>query len=134
MTTYKYFLGGTCNGSKWRDYLISKVKDFNHYNPVVEDWTPECQQEELRQRQTCDFVLYCITPKMIGAYSVAEVVDDSNKRPEKTILFVPLLDDEVAAEKHWIKSMQSVKDMVKLNGAKVVESWDELIYVIENGL
>ena len=78
----KVFLGGTCNESTWRNELIEDLK-INYFNPVVEDWTPECMVEEIRQRETCDFVLYTITPKMTGVYSIAEVIDDSNKRPEK---------------------------------------------------
>jgi hypothetical protein len=37
------FLGGTCNNSKWRDILIPKLK-VSYFNPVVENWTPECQE------------------------------------------------------------------------------------------
>lgn len=29
-----------------------------------------------------------ITPRMTGVYSIAEVIDDSNKRPEKTIFCI----------------------------------------------
>lgn len=81
----RVFLGGTCNGSTWRDALIPKLR-IDYFNPVVEDWTPECQAEEVRQRQECDFVLYTITKEMKGVYSIAEVVDDSNKRPARTVL------------------------------------------------
>ena len=80
----KVFLGGTCNESTWRDKLI-KMLEIDYFNPVVDDWTEECYQEELRQREICDYCLYVITPRMTGVYSIAEVVDDSNKRPEKTI-------------------------------------------------
>lgn len=82
MTKTKVFLGGTCNNSTWRDKLIPLLK-IDYFNPVVDDWTPECQDEEIRQRESCDYCLYTITPKMTGVYSIAEVVDDSNKRPEK---------------------------------------------------
>lgn len=37
----KIFLGGTCNESTWRDRVIKKLK-IDYFNPVVEDWTPEC--------------------------------------------------------------------------------------------
>ena len=80
----KVFLGGTCNGSDWRERLIPMLR-IDYFSPVVPDWTPECQAEEIRQRQSCDFCLYTITPFMTGVYSIAEVVDDSNKRPDKTV-------------------------------------------------
>ena len=43
----KVFLGGTCNESTWRDKLI-KMLEIDYFNPVVDDWTEECYQEELR--------------------------------------------------------------------------------------
>ena len=53
----KVFLGGTCNGSKWRKDLINLLK-IDYFDPVVDNWTPECQKEENRQRAICDFNLY----------------------------------------------------------------------------
>ena len=120
----KVFLGGTCNGSTWRQKLIPMLQ-LDYFNPVVEDWTPECAAEELVQRDICDIRLYVITPRMIGVYSIAEVVDDSNKRPTRTV-FVPLLEDEGAAfsTSQW-KSMQAVSRMVSENGASVFYSLEE---------
>ena len=89
----KVFLGGTCNESKWREMLISRLK-IDYFNPVVDDWTPECMEEELKQRKLCDYVLYVITPLMTGVYSIAEVIDDSNKQPEKTIFCYLPVDKE----------------------------------------
>jgi len=83
----KVFLGGTCNGENWRATLIPYLDKYgiDYFNPVVDDWNNEAQENERRERQECDYVLYVVTPAMIGVYSIAEVVDDSNKRPEKTI-------------------------------------------------
>lgn len=117
----KVFLGGTCNKSTWRNDLIEMLK-IDYFNPVVEDWTPDCQAEEIKQRESCDFCLYVITPKMIGVYSVAEVVDDSNKRPHKTIFCYTLLDDNCSFGVAQHKSLIAVEQMVKRNGAKVFQS------------
>jgi len=111
----KVFLGGTCNSSTWRDRLIKKLK-IDYFNPVVDDWTPEAQEEEIRQRESCDFCLYVLTPKMTGVYSIAEAVDDSNKRPEKTVFaFLPEDDDEKFTE-HQLKSLKQVGKMISDNG------------------
>ena len=88
----KVFLGGTCNDSTWRNVFIPMLK-IDYFNPVVDDWPEDCMAEEIKQRESCDFCLYAITPKMTGIYAIAEVVDDSNKRPDKTI-FVLLHGDE----------------------------------------
>ena len=118
-STTKVFLGGTCNNSEWRDKLIDLLK-IEYFNPVVKDWTEECYKEELKQRQECSLVLYVITPKMTGVYSIAEVVDDSNKRPDKTVFCVLEKDDESKFDKGQLKSLEAVSKMVKENGATVL--------------
>lgn len=117
----KVFLGGTCNDSKWREDLIKKL-DIEYFNPVVDDWTEECYQEELKQRKICDYVLYVITPKMTGVYSIAEVVDDSNKQPKKTIFCYLTSDDGNSFTKAQIKSLDSVGKMVESNGGLWLDS------------
>jgi hypothetical protein len=131
----KIYLGGTCNESAWRKELIeylNKAK-IEYFNPVVDDWTQECMKEEIKQRGLCNFCLCVITPKMTGVYSIAEVVDDSNKRPNKTI-FLLLRDD---GKKHFNKrewfSLKSVERMVKQNGAQVCYNYKDIIkYIIES--
>lgn len=127
----KVFLGGTCNGSTWRDELIPLLK-IDYFNPIVEDWTPECQQEEIRQRENCDIVLYVVSKEMKGVYSIAEVVDDSNKRPEKTIFCLLPKGFDPAQ----LKSLEAVGSLVSDNGgmflfslehtAAVLNGWQDL--------
>jgi len=122
----KVFLGGTCNESKWREELISLLK-IDYFNPVVEDWTEECQQEEILQRDHCNYCLYVITPKMTGVYSIAEAVDDSNKRPEKVLFCV--LSTDIGTESFTaaqLKSLNQVSIMIRLNGGRVFESLSDV--------
>jgi hypothetical protein len=119
----KVFLGGTCNGSKWREELISKLR-IDFYDPVVENWTPACQAEEIKQRETCDLVLYTITPAMMGVYSIAEAVDDSNKRPEKCIFTLLSSYEGRSFDNAQLKSLNSVCEMILKNGGKVFKSLD----------
>ncbi len=135
----KVFLGGTCNGSTWREDLI-ELLEIDYFNPVVEDWTEECIKEEIRQRETCDYCLYVITPKMTGLYSIAEAVDDSNKRPDKTI-FCVLKDDRnpfadlttawntpqsIYFDKGQLKSLEQVGKMVRSNGGKYFRTLEDV--------
>lgn len=115
----KVFLGGTCNESTWRDELIPQLK-IDYFNPVVEDWTPECMEEELKQREKSDFCLYVITSDMTGVYSIAEVIDDSNKKPNKTVFAFK----EDGFDKSQIKSLKAVGNMVFRNGASWIEFKD----------
>lgn len=119
----KVFLGGTCNGSKWRDKLIPLLK-IDYFNPVVDDWNDECRIEEIKQRAKCDFCLYVITPKMVGVYSVAEVVQDSALKPSNTVLCVLKEDDRSMFHIDTLLSLNSVVDIVKANGAIVIGDID----------
>ena len=117
----RVFLGGTCNGSTWRDEMAIYLHDagLDYFNPVLDDWDAEAQENELRKREACDFFLYTITAKKTGDYSIAEVVDDSNKRPDKT--FMVLLRDDDGwnfLDGQW-KSLTAVAVLVKKNGAQV---------------
>lgn len=119
----KVFLGGTCNESTWRSEMIIHLRDegIRYFDPVVDNWTEDCMAREIQERQNCAFCLYTITPKMTGVYSIAKVVDDSNKRPEKTIL-VLLRDDHGLrfTEGQW-KSLKAVAKMVHENGSWVFD-------------
>jgi Nucleoside 2-deoxyribosyltransferase like len=130
----KVFLGGTCANSKWRDKLIPNLK-IRYYNPVVKNWTPECQVEEIKQRETCDFVLYTLT-RVYSTYSIAEVVDDSHKRPEKTIVCIineELPNGKLAMTKQDLKHLDAVGRLVERNGAKYFKSlYDVAEYLNKN--
>lgn len=119
------FLGGTTNNSNWRD-KIEKLLKINYFNPVVDDWNEVAQKKELEKRKTCDFLLYVITPKMEGYYSIAEAIDDSNKQPEKTLFCYLKEDDGEKFSSHQIKSLDMVSRMVKENGGKVFENLKEI--------
>lgn len=121
----KVFLGGTCNESMWREHLIKELY-INYFNPVVPDWNDAAYQEELRQREICDYVLYVITPKMTGVYSIAEVIDDSNKRPEKTVFAFITEDDGNTFSESQIKSLIAVGKMVEKNGATFFKTLKEV--------
>ena len=120
----KVFLGGTCNDSTWRDELIPML-NIDYFNPVVDDWTEECYLEELTQRKACDYCLYVITPDMTGVYSIAEVVDDSNKRPNKTIFCVLNSIDKPFTEGQ-MRSLDRVGKMVEGNGGKYFTGLEEV--------
>jgi len=114
----KVFLGGTFNKSVWRDILIPYL-DIDYFKPVDKYSNTKCQEEQIRQRNICDFVLYTITPKMKGFSSIARVVDDSNKRPEKTILCILPFDNDNSFDYNQKRSLNTVAEMIENNGGKV---------------
>ena len=77
----RWFLGGTCAETTWRNELMPLLdaRGIDYFNPVVEDWTPECQAiEEEEKNSKCNVHLYVITPEMQGVYSVAEIVHSAH--------------------------------------------------------
>ncbi len=109
----KIFLGGTCAETTWRKDLISKLNSIPYFNPVVEDWTPECQAIEIQEKEfECNIHFYCITKEMQGVFSIAEVVDSVHNKFKRTILHV--VPD--GFDKFQIKSLQAVVDLINSRG------------------
>lgn len=127
----KVFLGGTANKSTWRDQLTPQL-EIDYFDPIVADWNEEAYQRELRERQECDFCLYLITPRMKGFYSIAEVVDDSNKRPERTLFCVLEEDGELRFDAVQKKSLTAVGKMVTINGGRWFRSMDEVVQFLNS--
>lgn len=113
----KVFLGGTCSGYRWRDILIPMLK-CNYYNPIVKNWSEADRLREVHERETSDYVLYVITSGIKGVYSIAEIIDDSNKRPEKTIVCV--LYDGI--ERQTAHSLRATVNLAMSNGVTACES------------
>lgn len=99
---------------------------IDYFNPVVDNLTLNDLMEEERQRALCDYVLYVITPKMTGVYPIAEVVDDSNKRPERTLFCVLLQDGRLEFIHSQLMSLRAVARMVQRNGAHVFDSLEDI--------
>ncbi len=132
----KVFLGGTCNNSMWREQIkpiLSRI-NIEFFDPVVPNWNEAAYQEELKQREECDFCLYVITPRMAGVYSIAEVVDDSNKRPEKTLLCIQETDDHFKFDEQQLKSLYAVGKMVKANGGEYFNDLNAVVRYINEAL
>lgn len=118
----KVFLGGTCNKSTWRNDVIKHLEfaEIDYFNPVVDDWTPECQEEEYRQKEyECDIHLYVITKEMTGVFSIAEAVDSAHTK-NKLCLFQVVSE---GFEKGQLKSLKAVAEMInKIGGDAYIGS------------
>lgn len=129
----KVFLGGTINGSLWRDEVIGKIT-MDYFNPVVDEWSEQDVLNEEREKEICDWLLFVITPLMAGVYSIAEAVDASNKCPEKTIFCVLDEDGSSTWSECQVKSLNQVKRMVRDNGAYVLDDLDDVVRFLNDDL
>jgi len=127
----KVFLGGTVAGSKWRNYLMPKL-EVGYFNPVVEVWTDAAYERELHERKSCDFCLYVLSPMMEGWYSIAEVADDSYKKPDKTIFCYLESDEGQEFSPKQIKELEALGKLVTSNGAQWFNTLDEIIHFLNS--
>jgi len=107
----KIFLGGTCAESTWREEL-KPVLQVDYFDPVVEDWTDECQKTERYEKGICNIHLYVITKEMIGVFSIAEAVESACQK-DKHVIFHVIPDGLGESE---LKSLCAVVDMISAHG------------------
>ncbi len=109
----KVFLGGTCNDSTWRNELIPllEANGIDYFNPLVDDWTPECKDnEDFEKYVNCNTHLYVITPKQIGFYSFAEIIDSAALG--YNVIFAYLIHDGY----HFIFNESQIKSLEAIGG------------------
>ena len=121
----KVFLGGTCGHESkkpWRPYICSILK-CEYFDPELKhgEWTEQRRLLELDMRAGADYVLYVLTSDMDGVYSIAECIDDSNKRPQTTLLCI--LYDGFSPD--MARSLRAMAALAGENGARVFPSLDE---------
>jgi hypothetical protein len=108
----KVFLGGTCNNDNWRNLVMKELKKlkYDFFNPVVKEWKPEDLEIENNEKENeCDIHLYCITSKMTGVYSIAELIESCFNK-EKIVIYIVLEDD---FEESQIKSLKAVNTILE---------------------
>ena len=88
----KVFLGGTCGTSSWRESFCDGSIDV--FDPVVPDWTPECQLEEDKQKDICTFHLYGLTKEQSGCYTFFEIADSIRKHKHVVLLVLDILQND----------------------------------------
>ena len=135
MEKVSIFLGGTCAVSTWRDELIPMLDEHvEYFNPQLPPgaWNEEAQKVEDLHRETDDIRLYVITPEGEGFYSFVEAVDDSNKRPESTILCVLEEANGKIFEGHMLKCALKTSKLVAENGVKVTNNLEDLASLLNS--
>lgn len=134
----KVFLGGTVIGVNplygWRGKLIPMLK-IDHFNPVVKRYNVEAREEEYNQKnKICNFNLFVITPDIKGYFSIAEVADSSNKKPNSTIFCVinETFENNRKFNYAQLKSLDRVGDLIKRNGSQYFKSLEEVAEFLNN--
>lgn len=106
---------------------LLQLEDIDIFDPTdVDVWDKAAIEKENKEKEIDDYIVFVITPEMQGVYSIAEVTDLSNKRPDNTLFCI--LDEygDKAFNANQKKSMDAVYDLVKDNGAKCFDSLEEM--------
>ena len=121
MSAERVFLGGTCGNNHWRDNVISQlvsqgVPEVVLFNPVVEDWTEECQVIEDRVKAEAEFVVFYLAspkdenPNSVSAYSLVEATMALYDDPDRAVVVF----DTDGLSDHVLKVMNKTeKDLRK---------------------
>lgn len=129
----KVFLGGTCNGSKWRENFVSTDKiEYFHYDETLPSPSQEVDQHQLllNKSRPCHILLHVLTPMSIDPLNIAVLISDSIKQPKKTILIIVKEDRDYCFDVQAWMMLETIKEMVVSNGAKCLDSFKEAIEYI----
>jgi len=129
----KVFLGGTVNGSKWRDRIIPLLK-IDYFNPVIEEWNEDARLKEIEERKICDFSLYVLSPMMEGFYSLAEVTDDSFKKADKTVFCYLEEDEGRKFTEKQISDLKKIGRIVLANGGVWKHNLEDVIKFLNSSV
>ena len=132
--SHKVFLGGTCCNTTWRDNIIPKLK-IQYFNPVVDNWTPDCIKEEYKQKNDlCDIHLYVITPQLKGVFSIAEIIQSCLTEGKTTVLYIMNkdMDDDSTWSKEMKSSLSEVRNLAKTDGAIICDNLTNVVDTLNN--
>ena len=138
---YDIFLGGTTNGSTWRNEFIQLVSEINpnlkYFNPVVPNWTQECIDLENFVKAHATYHVYVLTPRLVGYYSIAEMVESVHTSGKKVFFYIQEEDvDDSGNPFKWQlgprNSLTVIGNLLKSHGAIEAKNMNDLVSKISD--
>ena len=122
----KWFLGGTCGKTQWRDELIPilEKRNIDYFNPLIRGrgWIKSDEDNEyIEKNEKCNVHCYVITPEIKGVFSIAEIVNScwevkTNTNIVKFVYFIIL----GIFERKMYRSLEATMRLCKnIAGSKV---------------
>lgn len=123
------FLGGTCNGSLWRELFIPQLT-VPYFNPIKPVWTEAYRERENEVKSVAPVAVYVIKPRQVGFYSFIEMMDavfQAASRKQKIGIFFLTQDNESYWSDDQIASVNASIALIKTYpDANVFNSLEEL--------
>ena len=133
MKKLSVFLGGTCGSSTWRKKLLDKLnKNIDAFNPVVENWTPECQKIEDQHKAHDDINLFVITPETNSPYSLFEIGVSAASQPKRTVVCFLNNENGTQFEGQQAKAVKKIAKDLDERKIPVFDNLDDLSQFLNN--
>lgn len=114
----RVFLGGTEGTSKWREELIPLLT-VDYFDPSKKTWYPDDCELIDHEKEICTDIVYVITPKQVGFYTIAELIESKyNDRGQHTTLVVLEEDDGVLWSPEQRLHVNLIKTLFKQSNKK----------------
>lgn len=118
------FLGGTCAGSKWREELKPGLI-CGYFDPMVEEWSDTCYENELVHMEKDDFLLWVMTPESTNFLSYAEITDNAHRYPDRfCYTFLPEYGGKTFSREQ-IRALRKIGFLVERAGGQYFEDYRE---------
>lgn len=112
------FLGGSCdyvNYYDWRQEYLDNLSNLALFNPYVKKWDEAARINEAKHRLEDDYLLFVVSGPNV--FSIAELVDESNKRPHTVFAVIDYeAIKETSFKEHAFKAIEKI---IVDNGVKV---------------
>lgn len=81
---------------------------------------------EKQKWNSAKFLVFIISPHIVGFDAIIELIDSSNTNPDKTLFFFSVQDGDEQFSSHQIKSLKAIGEMVEKNGGSWFKEFDLL--------
>ncbi len=117
----RVYLGGTQNGSMWREQFIGHLNmDCIVPETRNDKWSDIDRLKDNEVKSTCDIHLYAITPMMVGVYNIAETLESCLKyKDKKTIVCIMDIDGFLHFNDKVYKDLKLIGNLITDNGGEV---------------
>ncbi|PIE86165.1 MAG: hypothetical protein CSA05_01795 [Bacteroidia bacterium] len=120
----KIYLANTGSGTHYEELFTGLKLEIEKFNGKPHDYNAQWFREK---KYACDFLLYIFDPLFDNLFSIAELIDDAIKYPEKTLFCLNDVCDKKSFSKHQKKSLLTTGKMVVNNKARCFEDVNAML-------
>ncbi|MGH1366612.1 MAG: hypothetical protein ACRBF0_23835 [Calditrichia bacterium] len=123
------FVAGRGDYGNWRSTIKRLLTD----NVVIAESSGRGlvnAQHDAFEKEHADAIVFVITPSALSTFDLANAVNESNKRPEKTIVCFLSAGNEWMHDPRRYAELSEIRAILESNGARCLNSLSELADII----